>query len=246
MKNIFLLFIISAFTISCNHSIENTSQERTDSLQIKQDNDPYSPNELKLLNSFDSIQTIPYSLYDLRDSIDEKLHTILSDSNCCNKIRFNVNQAIDSVQSIKLSVNYYYNCGNCGCILGRHFYSILLISKDQTLFKGTLIKTSNLRDSCFSYYSNIGTSFSYPESLKKHQFNIHWDYRVKKDVFNQFIIQIIEAYLDFVKLKSQEIYQTNIEDLNHKQLSKIAKQNPFNIEINKISPPIIPKDLEID
>ena len=62
------------------------------------------------------------------------------------------------------------------------------------------------------------------------------------------MVQIIEAYLDFVKLKSQEIYQTNIESLNHKQLLGLAKENPFNIEIVRIE--IVPKrdlkDLEID
>jgi hypothetical protein len=243
MKNLLIIFTISVFTISCNHPTDDASQVKTDSLQIKQNLGPFSPNELKLISSFDSIQTAPYSLYDLRDSTDEKLQTVLTDSSCCQYIRLNVNQAIDSIHSIKLSNNYYHNCGDCGCILKRHFCSILLNSKGQILFNGALIKTSDLRDSSFSYYSNIGTSISYPENMRKHQFYIQWDYAVKKEVFDQFIIQIIEAYLDIVKLKSQEIYQTNIEDLSHKQLLKLAKKNPFNI---KIARTIIVTDEDID
>ena len=157
MKNLLLLFIISIFTISCNRPIENTQQAETDSLQIKQNLGPYSSNELKLLSSFDSIQSVSYSLYDLGDSADVKLQTILSDSNCCHTIRFNTNQAIDSIHSIKLSINYYhyYNCEDCGCNLRRHFCSIILNSKGQILFNGALIQTDDLRDSSFSYYSNI-------------------------------------------------------------------------------------------
>jgi len=248
MKNLLLFFILSVFTISCNHPIENTQQAKTDSLQIKQNLDPYSSNELKLLSSFDSIQSVPYSLYDLGDSADMKLQTILTDSNCCHTIRFNTNQAIDSIHSINFSINYYHNCGDCGCNLRRHYSSIILNSKGQILFDRVLIKTADLRDSSFSYYSNIGTSLSYPESIRKHQFSIQWDYEVKKEVFDQFIVQIIEAYLDFVKLKSQEIYQTNIEGLNHKQLLELAKENPFNIELTRIE--IVTKEdlkyLEID
>jgi len=248
MKNVLILFIISIIAISCNRSIENTNQAKTDSLQINQNNGPFSPNELKLLSSFDSIQTIPYSLYDLRDSLSKKMKTILTDSSCCRYVRFNVNQAIDSVHSIKLSINYYHNCGDCGCILRRHYCSILLNAKGQTLFNGVLIKTSSLRDSCFSYYSNIGTSIKYPESMKDHHFSIIGDYEVKKEVFDQFINQIIDAYLDFVKLKSQEIYQTNIEDLSQKQLLELAEENPFNLEILHLE--IVSeedlKDLELD
>jgi len=222
MKKIAYILILSICFVNCNNYKQNSDSQSS----------KFCSNELDLLCSFDTIPSIEYSFQSIRDSLSEKLTTVFSDEICCKDLRFNVNHFIDSSESIKLSVNYYYDCINCPEILREtNICLILLNSKGQVAFKGQQINIDSLDNKLYNYYSFVGKADNLPASYDRVKIGLQWDKDVSNEYFTFFINQIINGYIKFVKEYSTNNYEKRFCELNQVELHSISKLIPFGIEL---------------
>ena len=147
-------------------------------------------------------------------------------------MRFNIIHYIDSVESIKLTLNYYYNCNNCPTyIRERNICVILQNSRGQILFDRRLINIDSLDYELKNYYSQIGKSDSFPDTYDKVNISIQWDKGVSKENFTKLINKVILGYLNSVDSIANINFHKKLCQLNQIELSKISKLIPLNIEL---------------
>jgi len=192
----------------------------------------FCENELNLLNSFDTIPTLIGDFQFIKDSLEKNLTLLFKDNNCCKYLRFNIIHFVDSTESLKLSLKYFYQCDDCPLyIRERNDCMILQNSFGQISFEGRIINIDSLDNEVINYYSKVGKEDFLPDTYEKLNIAIQWDLDVSKDNFSKFINQIILGYLSFANEFSKTIYNKEICQLNHKDLLKLSKLIPLNIEL---------------
>lgn len=221
MKQVFILLIILLGIVSCNEN-ENISENKL----------PYCENERLLLSSFDTIKVLNYKLFEIQDSLKEKLEASYNEDFCSKDLRFNAYFEIDSINKIPLSLNCYYSCDDCNFFIRERNDCIILLNlHGQVAFEGELSSLDSISKDLFKYYTEVGNNVNYPESYKKVQILILWDFEVKQKKFKKFIKEIIVAYMKFANKLSVNTYGIAICKLNKSQLLALSKKIPFNLRI---------------
>lgn len=235
MKKILFISIIVLLIWGCNNTnnktVENSSR--------------FCENELDLLCSFDTLPTYYGDLKTINTDIEQKVSELFKGDICCQDLTFNVYHNFNSIDTIKISLNYYYNCDNCPVFIrARNVCVILQNSRGQILFEGEIIPIDSLDTELFNYYSKIGTQDFFPDSYDKANISLQWDLNVTDDDFRIYINQIIQGYLNFVNQFCLKTYNKEICELNQVELKNLGKIIPLKIEIPTIE--VIEEEYELE
>lgn len=236
MRNSLLIILLAISVFACVEAdkIPETKPSR------------FCSNELDLLSSFDTLKTIDYSIWDLSNNWYAILDSSYERDICCEYLHFNTYFQTDSNETIKLSMNSYYDCENCPTyLITRNVCVILLNSAGKVLFEGHSADFDSVSDLVFTYYLNVGISPYYPETYNKVELIVLRDSDVSKNNFRVFYNNIIDGYLKFAKHYSIDKYGKKLCELNKAELIKLAKSLPFNLVLEKLyTIPIDDKHLE--
>ncbi len=236
MNKISFISFLLIIMISCNVKESKTVL----------DSSFFCENELNLLNSFDTIPTLIGDFQYVKDSLKEKLSLLFKEDNCCKYLRFNINHFVDSIESIKLSLKYFYQCGDCPLFIReRNDCVILQNSYGQIAFEGRIINIDSLDREITNYFSKVGKEDDFPDTFDKLNIAINWDLEVSKKNFSKFINQIISGYLRSANEFSRITYKKDICHLNHEEFSKLSELIPLNIELPLIEIIEIEDELEL-
>lgn len=222
MKRTLYIAIVLNLFLSCNIKKEKPGTEINE----------LCSNEIALLNSFDTLPTWNGNLKLINIDTKKQVSTLFNSDICCKDLRFNVFYKLDSLDSLKISLKYYYNCDNCPVyIREQNDWIILQNSRGQILFEGVVIPIDSLDNELFGYYSKIGEHDFYPDSYEKVNISLQWDLNVTEKDFETFINQIIKGYLSFINEYSMKRYNKRTCNLNPEELKDLAMLIPINIEI---------------
>ncbi|MEN8121745.1 MAG: hypothetical protein ABFS35_15445 [Bacteroidota bacterium] len=238
-QSFILLLFFAGFISCCKH--DKKSENKL----------PYCENERLLLSSFDTIKSLDYKLFEIQDSLKEKLKVSYNEDICCKDLRFNVLFEIDSVQQIPVSLNCYYWCDDCPVFIRERNDCLILINfRGEVAFEGELSSLDSLSEDLFKYYSELESAEYFPYSYTNLQIVIQWDFQVKREKFRKFIKEIIDGYLQFANKLSVNTYSIEICKLNKTQLLELSRTIPFNLKIGILEiveiEDVLEDELEID
>ena len=214
-----IIIVVGLF--GCNTNSSNTNE-----------NSHYCDNEISLISTFDTIPKVNNTLFDIRDNFEVIVRNHFDSIYCCKDVRLNVIHAIDSIDNVWLSVNYYYGCDGCHTCNYQRLVT-LLNKKGQVLFGPDIIPLDSLEHRIYEYYSSIGEQ-GFPETYKNVHISLQWDKFVSNILFSKYVEKIISGYLKFLNERCKAQYNNKLCRLKIIELKQLSKNIPFNLHIDKV------------
>ncbi len=169
-------------------------------------------------------------------------------------LHFNILHNCDSINSLKLSISYYFSEDNPTRLVTIPRFVLLLNTMGDVLFGPEITKLDSLEYKIYNYYLNVGES-SYPETYRDIYFTLAWDEDVDKQLFRKFLDQILCGYLMFIDYQCKFLLNKDLCQLDKSELESIAIKFPFILYladyeivdgIDIIDEPVIEEEFEFE